>query len=98
MGFFGYKPYFSSSLPDRTYVGLDEARRPPSMITDEPALDVEPLLTPIELLHLPESPGGIGWPTATRQTIGRLEALWLLAEDRQRLLDTQPIDPLPHQS
>lgn len=98
LGFFGYKSYFSASLPDRLYVGLDDAQRPPSLITDEPALDTEPWPTPAELLSRNELPNGTGWPTATRQTLARLETLWLLTEDKQRLLDAQAIDPLPHQA
>ena len=95
---FGYKSYLSASLPDRLYVGLDDAQRPPSIIPDEPALDTEAWPTPAELLTRNELPNGTGWPTATRQTLARLETLWLLAEDKQRLLDAQAIDPLPHQA
>lgn len=98
VGFFGYHSYISASLPDRLYMGLDDARRPPTIIADEPALDTQPVVTPLEMLLANDPPGGAGWPTASRQAIGRLEALWLLAEDRQRLLDAQAIDPLPHQA
>src|SRR3954462_4356358 len=95
---FGYKSYFSSALPDRLYIGLDDAQRPPSLIPDEPALDTDPWPTPAELILRAELANSVGWPTATRSTLARLETLWLLAEDKQRLLDAQAIDPLPHQA
>jgi superfamily II DNA or RNA helicase len=96
-GFFGYQVLFSASLPDRVYVGFDEARRPPAVL-DEPTLDATALTTPTELLSSAQLPDGLGWPTATRKTIARAETLWLLLEDKQRLLDAQAIDALPHQA
>jgi superfamily II DNA or RNA helicase len=97
IGEFGYRSYFSASLPDRLYTGLDEAQRPPSII-DEPAIDATPVPRPAAVLARGETPDGTGWPTLTRQTLGRLETLWLLIEDYQHLLDAQSIDPLPHQT
>lgn len=97
VGYFGYQTYFSAALPDRLYSGKDEAQRPLTIV-DEPAIDATAVATPIELLVRGESPAHAGWPTITRQTLARVETLWMLVEDRQRLLDAQSIDPLPHQT
>ncbi len=94
---FGFVSYFTAALPDRLYVGLDDAQRPPSMRMNEPELDVFSIPTPLEAL-LGASPAGEGLPSATRDAVRRLEALWLLVEDRYRLLDASPIEPLRHQA
>lgn len=94
---FGYRSFNAAAWPDRLFVGLDEASRPPSTIT-EAELDATVLLSPLESLLRPASGEGEGLPQETRRAIARLEALWLLCEDRYRLLDAQPIDPLAHQA
>jgi superfamily II DNA or RNA helicase len=93
---FGFVSYYTAALPDRLYVGLDDAQRPTSLRLNEPELDVTPIPTPLETLL--GSSRGDALPTATRQTVRRLEALWLLVEDRYRLLDALPIEPLRHQA
>lgn len=94
---FGYRSYNAASLPDRVFAGLDEASRPPSVI-NEAALDVRRLPTPLATLLSPRAPEGQGWAQATRRAVARLEALWLLVEDRYRLLDADTVEPLAHQA
>jgi superfamily II DNA or RNA helicase len=92
---FGYRSHATSALPDRLHANLDASSRPPSFIPMEPDVEVEHLPTPAELLTAPALDA---WAAETRRSIGRLEALWLLLEDRHRLLDVQAIDPLAHQA
>lgn len=93
---FGYPQLAHSALPDRVYVGLDEAQRPPSVVHAEPEDDVAPLPAPLDVLL------GAGearpWPKETERALARLEAAWLLTEDRYRLLDAEAIEPLAHQA
>ena len=95
---FGYPTYVTAALPDRAFVGLDTAERPPSIQIGEPAIEVMPVPTP--LFHLVNDVGGErdAWPQESRRAIARLEALWLLIEDRHRLLDVQMVEPLAHQA
>lgn len=91
---FGYPSYGTASLPDRLYTGLDAARRPISVIPMEPVADVEHVPTPLEALLGEEPP----LPRHTVASARRLEALWVLLEDRHRLLDASEIEPLAHQA
>src|SRR5690606_20708283 len=94
---FGYRSFNAASWPDRLFVGLDEASRPRSTIT-EADLDATILATPLEGMLRGPSAAGEGLGQETRRAVARLEALWLLCEDRYRLLDAQAIDPLAHQA
>jgi superfamily II DNA or RNA helicase len=94
---FGYRRYTLASLPERLYAGLDDARRPPSLV-QIPALEAHRIPTPMEVLCDASEPGGEAWPTETRRALARLEALWLLAEDRYRRLDAAAVEPLAHQA
>jgi superfamily II DNA or RNA helicase len=94
---FGFATYATLSLPDRLYLGLDEASRPRSFTQDEPAVDLPPLSTPLDVLLGSAWESFQAWPTETRRTVARLEALWLLTEDRYRRLDADKVDPLAHQ-
>jgi len=94
---FGYRSFNAAAWPDRLFAGLDEAARPPSTIT-EAELDATVLNTPLEELLRAASTEGEGIAQETRRAVARLEAMWLLCEDRYRLLDAQAIDPLAHQA
>lgn len=61
------------------------------------AQQVERLSSPAEALEQALSRRSEGWPTRTRQAIERLFAMWLLHEDRRRLLDASAVDQLAHQ-
>jgi len=95
---FGFVTYTTSALPDRVYSGLDAAERPPSVLHGEADIDVQHPPTPLEFLAKPGLEKTDAWPTETRKTIRRLEALWLLIEDRFRLLDSSAVEPLAHQA
>lgn len=95
---FGFVNYTTASWPDRVYARLDAAERPPSVLHGEPEIDVEHVATPLEYLGGVAALTGSAWPTETRRSVARLEALWLLTEDRHRLLDTSAIEPLAHQA
>lgn len=94
---FGYRSFNAAAWPDRLFVNLDDASRPPSTIT-EAELDAAVLATPLEGLLGAASAEGEKIMQETRRTLARLEAMWLLCEDRYRLLDAQAIDPLAHQA
>ncbi len=94
---FGYRSFNAAAWPDRLFAGLDEASRPPSTIT-EAELDATILTTPLEGLLRAAGAEGEGLAQETRRAVARLEVLWLLCEDRHRLLDAQAIDPLAHQA
>src|SRR5687768_4999746 len=81
---FGFVSYSTVALPDRLFSGLDAAERPPSVLHSEPEIDVDHIPTPLEFLVGGDDPSS-AWPQETKRTIARLEALWLLAEDRFRL-------------
>src|SRR5262245_49928618 len=91
---FGFVNYTTAALPDRLYSGLDSAERPPSVLYSEPEIDVEHIPTPLEYLVSQDGDSGPAWPQETKRAIARLEALWLLTEDRFRLLDAEPVVPL----
>lgn len=93
---FGGVRYTTASYPDRTYVHLDEATRPRS-IDQHIELDATPLPSPSQQIMASEPPLD-GWIAAGRAAAARLEALWLLTEDRHRLLDVEPVEPLAHQA
>jgi SNF2 family DNA or RNA helicase len=95
---FGLTSYTTAALPDRVYTGLDAAERPPSIALLEADLDVTHLPTPLESLVSPNVQSDERWAAETRRTLGRLEAMWLLIEDRHRLLDVLPVEPLAHQA
>ena len=95
---FGYPSYVTASLPDRVYVGLDSAERPPSVQLAEPAVEVTRLPSPAESLAADEEGARDAWPAETRRSVARLEAMWLLMEDRHRLLDAELVEPLAHQA
>ncbi|MDF1662769.1 MAG: DEAD/DEAH box helicase family protein, partial [Planctomycetota bacterium] len=92
---FPYPQYDTCSLPDRVYSGQDDAERPSSYALREAEIDIAAIPTCLEVLTAPSEDHS--WPRETRASIGRLEALWLLLEDRHRLLDSEVIDPLVHQ-
>lgn len=91
---YGYVQYNTAALPDRIHTGLDNASRPPTVLLMEPELELTRIATPLE--HLLR--GGDASMPAARAALTRLEALWLLIEDRHRLLDTAEIEPLAHQA
>ncbi|BDG02816.1 helicase-related protein [Anaeromyxobacter oryzae] len=93
---FGFPSFTTVSLPERVFTGLDEASRPQSVVYLEPEIDVRHLPTPASVLA--SAGTGVGWAAETRRSVSRLEALWLLAEDRHRLLDVQEVEPLAHQA
>jgi len=93
---FGFLRYLTASLPDRLYAGLDDAERPASVNYDEADVDVEHILTPLEYLLTASSEQA--WPAETKRALWRLHAMWLLIEDRYRLLDAEAIDTLAHQA
>ncbi|WP_437322379.1 S8 family serine peptidase [Sorangium sp. So ce394] len=95
---FGFVQYNTASLPDRLYSGLDAASRPQSFRIGEAELDVTLLPTPLEALLSTPAGEGDGLAQETRRAIARLEALWLLTEDRHRLLDAEAVEPLSHQA
>jgi superfamily II DNA or RNA helicase len=95
---FGYPTYATASLPDRVFVGLDSAERPPSVQLQEPAVEVTAVRTPLEYLLTGPENDRDAWPQETRRAVARLEVLWLLMEDRHRLLDSQLVEPLAHQA
>lgn len=95
---FGLTSYTTAALPDRVYTGLDAAERPPSIALLEADLDVTHLPTPLESLLAPDTQSDETWAGETRRSLNRLEALWLLLEDRHRLLDVLPVEPLAHQA
>ncbi|MBK7077260.1 MAG: DEAD/DEAH box helicase [Myxococcales bacterium] len=94
---FGYPSFNAATWPDRLFANLDEAARPPSTIT-EAELDAAVLATPLESLLGAAGGEGEKIMQETRRALARLEAMWLLCEDRYRLLDAQAIDPLAHQA
>jgi superfamily II DNA or RNA helicase len=94
---FGFVSYTTASLPDRVFTGLDAARRPPSVLHGEADIDVEHVQTPLDYLLAPTG-SGAAWPTETKRSLRRFEAAWLLTEDRFRLLDASPVEPLAHQA
>lgn len=95
---FGYPTYVTAALPDRAFVGLDTAERPPSIQLQEPALEVTPISTPLHHLVTEAGTERDSWPQESRRAVARLEALWLLLEDRHRLLDAELVEPLAHQA
>ncbi len=97
---FGYVSYDTAALPDRLYVGMDAAERPPSVVHGEADIDIQHVPTPLEVLTGQQILGSedVAWPTETRRSVARLEALWLLTEDRFRLLDASNVEPLAHQA
>ena len=94
---FGYPSFNAATWPDRLFANLDEAARPPSTIT-EAELDAAVLATPLESLLGAAGGEGEKIMQETRRALARLEAMWLLCEDRYRLLDAQAIDPLDRKS
>lgn len=95
---FGFTSYTTASFPDRVYTGLDAAERPPSVLHGEAEIDVDHIPTPLDYLVAPANDTGNAWPTETRKALRRFEAAWLLTEDRFRLLDASPVEPLAHQA
>jgi superfamily II DNA or RNA helicase len=92
----GFTSYNTAALPERVYAGLKSASRPPDVLIMQPELDLSRVPTPLETLV--EEGDGKGWAQASRDAAARLEAFWLLVEDRYRLLDAQEIEPLAHQA
>lgn len=88
--------YDTAALPDRLYGDLDDARRPPSVMLGTPEIDAERVDTPLSVLLRQDAPAE-SWPKEATRALQRLEALWLLLEDRHRLLDTSEVEPLAHQ-
>jgi superfamily II DNA or RNA helicase len=95
---FGFVSYTTVALLDRLYVGLDTAERPPSVMHGEADIDVTHVSTPLDFLIDPSLQLNDAWPTETKKSIRRFEALWLLVEDRFRLLDAAVVEPLAHQA
>jgi superfamily II DNA or RNA helicase len=94
---FGYRRFTLATLPERLYTGLDDAQRPESLI-QVPATQAVRIRTPIEALCDAVEPAADAWPTETRRSLARLEALWLLVEDPYRRLDASRVEPLAHQA
>jgi superfamily II DNA or RNA helicase len=81
-------------LTPRLYTGRDSApREQDSLLTDE----LQRLPSPAEALEQALALRGDAWPTRTRHSVERTFSLWLLLEDRKRLLDTATVDQLAHQ-
>lgn len=95
---FGYRAFATASLPERVFSALDPGHRPPSVLYDEPAIDAQVVPTPLEVLCAGSHQLRVPWTTETRRSAARLESLWLLVEDRYRLLDTAAVEPLAHQA
>lgn len=81
-------------LLPRLYEGRDAPPRARMGLVPE---QLERLPTPAEALEGSLPLREAAWPTRTRQSIERLFALWLLHEDRKRLLDASTVDQLAHQ-
>src|SRR4051812_17030482 len=73
---FGYRRYTLASLPERLFTGLDEARRPASLI-QIPAIEAREVRTPLAALCETDDGKSEAWPTETRRALARLEAIWL---------------------
>lgn len=81
-------------LTPRLYVGRDAAPGDQDSLTPE---ELQRLPTPAEALELALALRGSAWPTRTQHSIERTFGLWLLLEDRKRLLDAVAVDQLAHQ-
>ena len=66
---YGYPTVTHAALPDRLFVGLDDANRPRSVVPGEAEDDVDPVSPPLDVLL------GVGeprpWPTESRRALGR---------------------------
>jgi superfamily II DNA or RNA helicase len=92
---FGYPQYTTVSLPARLFGDVPAEDRPDLVRALQPQFDFESVESPLQLLAKRQ---GQALPAdISRQTLHRLEAAWLLAEDRLGLLDLQQFEPLPHQ-
>jgi len=92
--FTGVQRVRAHPLLPRLFVGRDAPPRPQASLLPE---ELTRLPSPAEALAGALPLRREAWPTRTRQAIERLYALWLLHEDRKRLLDVAPVDQLAHQ-
>ena len=81
-------------LTPRLATGLDAAPQEQDSLLPE---ELQRLPTPAEALEQGGALRNEAWPTRTRHSIQRLLGLWLLHEDRKRLLDAAAVDQLAHQ-
>lgn len=88
--FFGYRTYNTAALPRRLYSDLPPEERPEPYRLHDDARGFEALPSPLESV----ARGAQGDSTGA---LRRLQAAWLLAEDRYHRLDVQDFVPLPHQ-
>lgn len=93
-GGYAYPTFSTAALPDRVYSGMDPDRRPPSTSQLQAQIDFDLVRSPLQSLLAAKGP-----PTLedTRNSLLRLEAAWLVGDDRFNLLDVGDIEPLPHQ-
>ncbi|CAK6695464.1 DEAD/DEAH box helicase [Synechococcus sp. CBW1107] len=93
--FTGLERFELHPLLPRVYEGK---RRTPGRQVGLTRNEVQILPSPAQALEEGLPLRSEAWPTRTRQSLERLYALWLLHEDRQRLLDATAIDQLAHQA
>lgn len=91
--FTGVERINTHPLLPRLFCGLVTPTRQTALL----ASDLCRLPSPAEALEQAIALRNEAWPTRTRQSIERLFGLWLLHEDRMRLLDASTIDQLAHQ-
>ena len=92
--FTGVRRISAHPLLPRLFVGRDA---PPAAQDSLLSEELTRLPSPAEALESALAQRGEAWPTRTRQAIERLFSLWLLHEDRKRLLDAVAVDQLAHQ-
>jgi len=81
-------------LTPRLYTGRDAGPREQDSLLPE---ELQRLPSPAEALEQALALRGEAWPTRTRHSVERMFGLWLLHEDRKRLLDAATVDQLAHQ-
>ena len=92
--FTGVRRISAHPLLPRLHVGRDVAPSSHEGLLPE---EVQRLPSPAEALEEALPLRQEAWPTRTKQSIERLFALWLLHEDRKKLLDAGKVDQLAHQ-
>ena len=83
-------------LPPPARFWADQASPSPSAENGRDERSLQPIPSPVDLLT--RLPDGDNWTAATRRTLNRLFAWFLLSEDPQRRLDAQEIVTLAHQA
>jgi superfamily II DNA or RNA helicase len=92
---FGYPQYTTVSLPARLFSDLPPEAQPDLVRPLQTQFEFKEVGSPLQ--HMVRRLGQSIPADATQQALHRLEAAWLLAEDRLGLLDIQQFEPLPHQ-